>query len=117
MIDWVLRGLGSYDSQFNYKVINESTNAELIVSLSIFLRQIAAGTVNDTDGTAFTAVNWDAKSWTAWTKRFQREAQAYWNGKFWLKTPNTCDCLNFTRGAAGHKYRCNVWCRFKLELA
>jgi hypothetical protein len=110
-------GAGSFDSDFKYQLMNERTNAELTINLSVFLRQRAPGPTTDSDGAAFTAIAWDDKSWAVWKKRFQREAQAFWHGRYWLKTPTYYKGLQYPLTGAMPTHRCNVWCRFKLDLA
>lgn len=107
----------SFDSELRTTMMNQTTNAELTLVLRIFLQQVAGGTVNDADNRSFTTAAWNQRVWQEWTARYQREAQAFWSGKYWLKTPVDNDDLIFTQNPGNIRWRCNVWCRFRLELA
>jgi hypothetical protein len=124
---------GRWDSEINPLPCDRYNNAELTIFLRVFLQQAnpaggaAKGTAREWgsgDGTGATGaghgtarkiVRWTADAWDHWTRRYQREVQAFWSGKFWLVNTNGFAELDFEDRKV--TYRPNIWCRFKLELA
>lgn len=97
-------------------MMNTSTNAELTLVLKICLQQVAPGSVNDVNGTAFTTAAWNQQVWSEWTARYKRESERFWSGKYWLKTPVDNVDLNFPLPPGTATHRCNVWCKLRLVL-
>jgi hypothetical protein len=91
--------------------IAPNTNAELILTLKVFLQQSAVGsTVTDSNGKTFTAMKWTPQAWGKFVQAFKAQGQRAWDGKFWLATPSQY----FPLVKSG--FRHNVYCRLKLEV-
>lgn len=108
-------GAGSFDSGLDDTMVRGDTNAELTLYLRIFLEQVpGGGTIGDHDGTQFSVRAWTQAAWDVWKRRYQQQAQAFWHGKFWLRTPDTFTELDATIN--GVRYRPNIYCRFRLSV-
>ncbi len=107
---------GTFDSELRTTMMNRITNAELTLVLKVNLQQAtgSGGTINDADGTAFTLVPWTTRAWNHFREVYRLSSISFWSGHFWLKTPHDNSELNWPSAHATH--RCNVWCRFRLEL-
>lgn len=125
---------GTFDSELNTSMVNETTNAELTIKLRVWLEQINPRQVqlplfmdflgpiqlpldvkNDSDDVPWVIRQWQPKEWFSFTNEYIRDGQRFWNGRFWLRTPDDFDELDVPKG---HPYcRPNIWCRFNLTLA
>jgi hypothetical protein len=74
----------------------------------------ATGTRADWGGVQRRIRRWPEGEFRLWSSRYQRECQAFWTGKFWLRTPDTYNELDFRR--EGVRYRPNIACHFYLSL-
>lgn len=108
-----------WDAELNTDVCDAYNNADVTITLKLGFRQInpsggaAEGTYHDYGKASKPArkiIKWTPASWRTWTNRLCKEAERYWNGKFWLI--NNFDCLTYT--VRGVTYRPNIWCRFKI---
>ena len=125
---------GSFDSEFSTSMVNDSTNAELTIKLRVWLEQINPRQVqlplfldflgpiqlpvdihDDSDSVPWVIRQWQPQEWFAFTDEYVREGQKFWEGRFWLLTPNKYAELDQPTGKP--YYRPNVWCRFELSLA
>jgi hypothetical protein len=120
---------GKWDSTLEDEVRNATTNADLIISINVFFQEInpagtATGLYNDTDsGTADPTTKavapkrriqaWKPGEFSQFTSKLITEAQKFWSGIFWLRTPHNFKGLDWPD--SNPKYRCNVYC--KLELS
>lgn len=119
-----------WDSEINPLPCDRYNNAELTLTIRVFLEQAnpaggaAEGTAKEwgTDaagtgsghGTARKILRWTPSAWDTWTKRYQREVQGFWHGKFWLVAKHAFADLDFQDRSV--TYRPNIWCRFRLEF-
>jgi hypothetical protein len=120
----------NWDSDINPLPCDRYNNAELLITLRVFLAQAnpaggaAEGTAQEwgTDasgtgsghGTHRKIIRWSPATWDTWCKRYQREVQAFWDGRFWLVARHSFADLDFTDRSI--TYRPNIWCRFRLEF-
>jgi hypothetical protein len=124
---------GKWDAELNEWVRNATTNADLLISISIFFQKIdpAGGKTDglhedaDTgDIDPATHAAYPKKKILAWRKgefehfrsRLVREAQRFWSGVFWLKTPATYTGLDWP-DVKPATHRCNLYCKFELTAA
>ncbi len=121
---------GRWDSELNPIPCNRYNNAELTIFLRVCLEQAnpaggaATGTVNEwgTDatgtgpghGTARRVAKWTPETWNRFTRRYQKEVQSYWDGKFWLVNKSNFAEMDYDDLKV--TYRPNIWCRFDLEV-
>ena len=122
---------GRWDSELSPLPCDRYNNAEMTIFLRVFLEQVnpaggaAEGTAREwgTDaggrsgtgrGTARRIVRWNTGTWNRWRRRYQREVQAFWHGKFWLVARHTIADLDFEERSV--TYRPNIWCRFRLQV-
>jgi hypothetical protein len=105
---------GNFDSCLYTELMNAQINAELLINLRICLKQVPPGPVKDSEGDEYTALAWPTAAWDQFRRVVQRDGQAFWDDKFWLRTPPDYAPLVTTEGNAS--FRCNVRCRLKLEL-
>jgi hypothetical protein len=122
---------GHWEADLDVKPCDRYNNAELTITLKVFLQQVnpaggaatgtarewgtdAAGVSGPGHGTARQIVKWTPHTWRDWTNRYQREAQDFWTGKFWLTATHDFADLDYSDKTV--KYRPNIWCRFKLDL-
>ncbi len=87
-------------------------NAELVITLNVHLVKVQSGIIKDADGFMFITSRWNAHDWSKFVMKFKKEAEQYWSGKFWLKTPEKCTSLNYDHGLM--MVRPNIYCRFNL---
>jgi hypothetical protein len=117
IVNDITRGANSFDSEFRKTMANATTNAELTLVLKLHLDKVtraAQTTIQDSDGTTFQVLDWTADGWSRFKRNFQSMGQAYWNGKFWLVSPNGTADLQVA--SAGRTFQCNVWCRVRIEV-
>ncbi len=113
----VVRGTGSFNSEFRTNMANPTTNPELTIVLKLHLDKVTTAvqtTIQDVDGTSFNVVDWTTDGWRRFRNNFQAMGQAFWSGKFWLLSPSGMSELQVAQG--GRRYQCNVWCRMRLEV-
>ena len=103
-----------------------SWNCGLNLYVKVFLNKIdpangaATGTAQDWDtkntpgARARNIVRWADGEFATWSKRYQRECQAFWDTRFWLCPPPTFTSLDFLQN--GRKLRPNVRCGLHLTL-
>lgn len=100
-------------------------NCGITLYLKVFLRKIdpangaATGTAADWDttynhGRARNIVRWAAGEFEAWSARYQRECQTFWDNKFWLCPPMNYADLDFQQNM--QTMRPNVRCGMSLSL-
>lgn len=115
---------GKWDAQLEDEVRNGTTNATLTIHITIYFNKIdpadgaATGTHGDHDDSPTHPSKKKIQKWAdgefeTYTNRLVSEAQSFWNGKFWLKTPDYYRGLNWPERRP--RYRCNIFCRFELE--
>lgn len=111
-----------FDATLDTGGCNRTTNADLTIKLKIALRRIdppagaAEGTHHDYgDATEPTRriIRWTSEAWAGWCNVFERTAQAYWHGKFWLINKDGA----FAFRDRGRIFVPNIWCRFDLIRA
>jgi len=115
---------GKWDATLDEFVRNSSTNADLTIHISIFFAQInparKTGVYGDSDDTPTHPSKRKIQSWKpgefqTFTQRLVRQAQNFWNGVYWLQTPDNYKELDWPDNKPTH--RCNIYCKFELELA
>ena len=100
-------------------------NCSIHLYLKIFLKKIdpaggaATGTADDWDtknnhGKKRNIVKWPKGDFEAWSERYQRECQEFWDRKFWLRPPAKYDKLDFAYNK--RNYRPNAECRLNLSV-
>lgn len=109
---------GKWNATLDEYVRNATTNADLTIYISVFFKKIDPATGNkgthpDTDATQRKIQKWAPGEFERYTKRLVTEAARFWNGVFWLKTPDRYDGLDWPDTSPTH--HCNIYCRFELE--
>jgi len=114
---------GKWDATLDDDVRNATTNADLNIYIRVYFSKITpasgkTGLYGDTDDepghpSKKKIQKWAPGEFERYTKRLVSQAQHFWNGVFWLKTPEKYDDLNWPDGKPTH--RCNLYCRFELE--
>jgi hypothetical protein len=121
---------GKWDAELNEDVRNSTINADLTIYISIFFQQIdppmgaRSGRYGDADtgdldpGTRMpkpkkTIIRWKPGEFTAFTRMLTQQAQRFWSGIFWLKTPTTYNGLDWPDRNPTH--RPNIYCKFQLR--
>lgn len=120
LVPKVAGGYGSFDSELSSSMVNESTNAELTITIRLFLDKVnakdtAGGTMSDANGSAITIHNWQDFEWETFRRQFFKNVRAAWSGKFWLVTPAACKDLDWPAKPKSATHRPNVWCRLVAE--
>jgi len=107
-----------FDSELDTNVCNADTNANLTLFFRIFLQRYdppgGAGMVNEWGGTPRAVTAWPEHEWRHFCRRYQTETQDYWNGRFWLVTPDSFTELDWNPPSPTH--RPNVYCRVRVSL-
>ena len=97
---------GKWDAELNEDVRNSTTNADLTIYISIFFQQInppmgaTSGRYEDADTGDIdpvtrkpkpkkTIIRWKPGEFMMFTKMLTQQAQTFWSGIFWLRTPTT----------------------------
>jgi hypothetical protein len=115
---------GKWNADLAEWVRNTTTNADLTIYIRVHFAKIdpagATGLHGDSDDEAAhpskrKIQKWKTGEFERFTKNLVTGAQRYWNGVFWLQTPKSYSGLNYPDQRATH--RCNLYCRFELELA
>lgn len=114
---------GKWDATLDDDVRNDLTNADLTIFIRVFFSKIdppssPTGVYGDTDDQAShpskrKIQRWARGEFERYTHKLVSGAQQFWNGVFWLQTPQTYDELNWSDSKPTH--RCNLYCRFELE--
>ncbi len=109
--------MGAFDADINADGRNRTTNADITVYVRINFQQInptaSSNTYNDADDTAVPIRTWRSGEWINWRRRFLNDCQRKWNGKFWLKPPESYNSLNWPQQNPTH--RSNLYCRFDIS--
>lgn len=110
---------GVFDAVLDPDVCNGTTNADLTILIRLNLVPVnppgQEGVWKDADDIDRKVQRWGSNVWQKFRKRLVKEANAFWSGKFWLRTPDTFYGLDWPPGQPTH--RCNVYCRLELALA
>jgi hypothetical protein len=114
---------GKWDATLAEYVRNGNTNADLTVFIRVFFSKIdppecRTGVYPDTDDTPTSPSKKKIQRWVPgeferYTQNLVSGAQRFWNGVFWLQTPQVYDGLNWPDSKPTH--RCNLYCRFELK--
>jgi len=116
---------GKWDSDLVDWRMDATTNAYLTIFIRIFFDKIdpagPTGTHADADDTAASPSQrpiqrWRVGEFERYVRNLTTSAQRFWDGQFWLKTPNSYDGLNFEARGRG-TYRGNIYCKFDLQAA
>jgi hypothetical protein len=115
---------GKWNSDLADYVRNGSTNADLSIYIDVYFKKIDpagnAGLYGDSDDTPTSPSKrkiqrWKPGEFERYTQRLISQAQRYWTGKFWLKTPKKYKELDWPDKNPTH--RCNLYCKFELNQA
>lgn len=111
---------GSYDTELSSTMVDDTTNAELTLTIRLFLDKVnakdtAGGTMNDFNGSAIAIHNWKDAEWEHFRKEMFGKIRKTWSGKFWLITPSACKDLDWPAKPKAATHRPNVWCRLVVE--
>jgi hypothetical protein len=113
---------GKWDATLDEWVRNSHTNAPLTIHIKVQFVKIdpagESGTYGDADDepghpSKKKIQRWGKGEFELYTKRLVTGAQAFWNGIYWLKTPDRYDGLDWPDDKPTH--RCHIYCRFELE--
>ncbi len=115
-----LKNGGKWDATLEDEVRNAGTNADLTIFIRVNFVKINpatgnAGTYPDSDAVPRKIQRWGAGDFERYTSTLLRSAQKYWNGVFWLITPNSYGGLDWPDTRPTH--RCNLYCRLDLASA
>ncbi len=99
-----------FDATLDTGGVDSHTNAQLTITLKVFLRQNAGaprrmimpqmtsrirrgseGSTRDSDSNEFVFDRFTLEHWNRFTTFYQSEGQAFWDGNFWLGVPDTFD--------------------------
>ena len=109
--------MGVFDADLNPDVRNQTTNADLTLYLRICFQKIdrtdAQPSYAEWGGAQVPIETWRVSEFESWKRRFIADCQAKWSGKFWLRTPETYNSLNWP--AAQPTHRCNLYCRMEMS--
>jgi hypothetical protein len=114
---------GKWDATLDEDVRNSGTNADLTIHISVYFAQIdpagRTGLHGDHDDTPThpskrKIQRWKPGEFHTFTHNLVRQAQRFWNGRYWLQTPDTYKGLDWPDAKPTH--RCNIYCKFELEL-
>ncbi len=116
---------GKWDADLVDWKIDATTNAFLTIFIRVHFDKIdpagATGTYGDYDDkpghpSQKPIQKWKPGEFERFVRNLTTSAQSYWDGQFWLKTPNNYDGLNYFR--PGHPtYRCNIYCKLNLKAS
>ena len=123
---------GKWDADLDESVRSKTTNADLTIYIKIFFQQIdppkgaKAGLHEDADTGEIDPktkqpkpkkliVPWNPGEFTRFTTQLTQQAQRFWSGIFWLKTPANYSGLDWPDGNPTH--RPNIYCKFDLKAA
>jgi len=113
---------GKWDATLDEWVRNSHTNAPLTIHINIHFVKIdpagATSTYGDANDTSAhpskrKIQHWVKGEFELYTKRLVSGAQSFWDGVYWLKTPDRYKELDWPDGKPTH--RCHIYCRFELE--
>ncbi len=111
---------GAYDSELRTSMASPHTNAELTILLRVFLRRVTkaatGGHIKDVDQVDFKLRDWSEVEYRNFCTRYQTQGQCFWNGKYWLQTPDTFAEFDCPASPKTPTHRPNVYCKFKLEM-
>ena len=116
---------GKWDADLVDWKTDATTNAYLTIFIRVHFDKIdpagATGTYGDTDDSAAHPSKRPIQKWKPGEfERFVRNltsgAQSFWDGQFWLKTPQTYDGLDYV-SPHGKNYRCNIYCKLDLKAS
>ena len=87
-----LRGFGRFDAVMETDVCTPRTNADITLIMRLGVQQVnpangaSEGTFEGSEPGrgGKRIVRWNAICWLAWKHHFQRSAERFWNGRFWL---------------------------------
>ncbi len=108
---------GKWDSDLVDWVRNEHTNADLTIYIKIYFQKIeptaAVQTHADSDNNQKKIVAWKPGEFEQFKRTLLGQAQQFWTGRFWLKTPMGYDDLDYPDD--NPKVRCNIYCKLDLS--
>ncbi|HXB25089.1 MAG TPA: hypothetical protein VNV25_10205 [Gemmatimonadaceae bacterium] len=116
---------GKWDATLEDEVRNGRTNADLTIFIRVFFSKIdpasgKKGLYPDTDDTPANPSKrriqaWGRGEFDRFANNLVAGAQRFWNGVFWLKTPNTYADLDWPDESPTH--HCHLYCKFALSRA
>jgi hypothetical protein len=120
-----LQSGGKWDAMLDDSVRNAHTNADLTIFIRVHFQRInpahgQAGTYadsNDKPGhpSKKKIQRWAPGEFETFVRHLLHEAQHFWTGVFWLKTPSTYQGLDWPDDKPTH--RCHLYCRLDLSEA
>ncbi len=106
-----------FDAALDTGGVDAHTNAQLTITLKVFLRQNAGaprrmimpqmtsrvrrsteGSASDLDGNQFVFDRFTPEHWNRFTTFYQSEGQDFWDGNFWLAPPSSFDTSSWGEG-------------------
>jgi len=118
-----LKSGGKWDATLDEDVRGAYTNADLKIYISVFFAKIdpavgRTGAYGDSDDhpthpSKKRIQRWAPGEFDLFTRRLLGSAQRFWNGVFWLKTPNNYGGLDWPD--TNPTRRCNLYCQLELS--
>lgn len=116
---------GKWDAMLDDDVCNAYTNAELTIYIRVHFQQINpargnTGVYGDADDKPNHPSKRPIKAWQpgefeTFKRNLLEQAQRFWSGIFWLKTPSSYKGLDWPESKPTH--RCHVFCQVELSEA
>lgn len=124
-LDNYKRDTTSFDSHLYAGDMNQKTNSTFYLILRICLQQgaVGPGAAHDfgfvpgaADAAAHTydSVAWKPNDWEKMKKKFAKDAEAFWSGKYWLQPTVAYPQLQAVKGR--DTFQCNVYCRVLIYI-
>jgi hypothetical protein len=132
LLDVIRRGVrgstideASFDSELIIRNMNDTTNADLILTLRILFEPVAEPTILDAEKKQFHLLPWNEPdpstgavlNFNLWTQDAVEKCSKIWNEKLWLQTPASFAGLDWPRPGKEAKARPNVHCGLRVVKA
>lgn len=94
-----------------------NTNADLILTLRLHFKQFGKAFIIDGDNKEFATQDWDPLNFARFKKLACELSTKFWNEKFWLRTPDYFEGLDYPDPPDRPYVRCNVHCGLRVVEA
>jgi len=111
-----VRDTSKFDSHLYTDDMNAKTNARFMLRLRVFLKQGPVGSGVAPGG--FDSLDWDAKAWESFKKKFKADVQSFWSGRYWLVPNVAYPEMQFSvkLGKSTATVQCNAFCELFVDL-